>query len=50
MIEGSGRTSAIRIRIQEAQKHMDTTDTDPDPNPQHCFLLIWGITGTTYLV
>jgi hypothetical protein len=23
----------IRIRIQEAQKHMDPTD----PDPQHCF-------------
>jgi hypothetical protein len=24
----------VRIRIQEAQKHMDPTD----PDPQHCFL------------
>jgi hypothetical protein len=28
----------IRIRIQEAQKHVDLWDLDPDsdPDPQHC--------------
>ncbi len=26
----------IRIRIQEAQKHVDPVDPDPDPDPQHC--------------
>ena len=24
-----------RIRIQEAQKHMDPVDLDPDPDPQY---------------
>ncbi len=30
----------IRIRIQEAQKHVDPVDPDPDsdPDPQHCFI------------
>jgi hypothetical protein len=27
----------IRIRIQEAQKHMDPTD--PDADPQHCLCI-----------
>ncbi len=29
----------IRIRIQEAQKHVVPVDPDPDsdPDPQHCF-------------
>jgi hypothetical protein len=29
----------IRIRILEAQKHVDPVDPDPDsdPDPQHCF-------------
>jgi hypothetical protein len=30
----------IRIRIREAQKHMDPTD----PDPQHWFLVLGGIT------
>jgi hypothetical protein len=35
----------IRIRIQEAQKHVDPVDPDPvdpdpDSDPQHCFLKI----------
>ncbi len=25
----------IRMRIREAQKHMDPTDWDGDPDPQH---------------
>jgi hypothetical protein len=25
-----------RIRILEAQKHVDPVDPDPDPDPQHC--------------
>jgi hypothetical protein len=27
----------IRIRYQEAQKHVDPVDPDPDPDPQHWF-------------
>jgi hypothetical protein len=27
-----------RIRIQEAQKHVDPVDPDPDSDPQHCLL------------
>jgi hypothetical protein len=27
----------IRIRIQEAQKHVDPVDPDSDPDTQHCF-------------
>jgi hypothetical protein len=26
----------IRIRIQEAQKHVDLVDPDSDPDPRHC--------------
>jgi hypothetical protein len=26
----------IRIRIQEAQKHVDPVDPDPYSDPQHC--------------
>ncbi len=26
----------IRIRIQEAQKHVDPVDPDSDPDPQNC--------------
>ena len=32
-----------RLRIREAQKHVDPMDPDPvdlDPDPEHCFLLI----------
>jgi hypothetical protein len=44
MIEGSGSGSipltngSPRIRIQEAQKHVDPVDPDPDSDldPQHC--------------
>jgi hypothetical protein len=37
MIEGSGSIPLTRIRIQEAQKHVDPVDPDLDPDPQHCF-------------
>jgi hypothetical protein len=29
-----------RIRIQEAQKHVDPVDPDSDPDPQHCLFHI----------
>jgi hypothetical protein len=32
----SDRRIQIRIRIQEAQKHVDPVNPDPSTDPQHC--------------
>ncbi len=47
MIEGSGVGAWslqnsdwwIRIRIREAQKHVDPMDPESDPDLQHCFFI-----------
>jgi hypothetical protein len=38
----------IRMRIREAQKHMDATD--PDPHPQHCYELYTKPVKTTFRI